>query len=79
MAPLLHGVALTRARRRDYARFVWALFRGKSVENVPGTVAFTGTSVTAEGAGALPVQADGDIVATLPVRIALRADPLSFC
>jgi diacylglycerol kinase family enzyme len=78
MTPLLHGVALTRARRRDYARFIWALLRGQSVENVPGAAVFTGTIVTAHSTGSLPVQADGDIVAQLPVRISLRAEPLSL-
>lgn len=78
-APLLHGVALTRTRRRDYLRFVLALLRSQPVERLPGVIAFTGTRLTAEADAPLPIQADGDIVGALPVRIELRPDPLSFC
>lgn len=77
--PRLHLVALTRARRRDFARFVWALWRGRPVGNLPGIVAFTCTGFTAEAAERIPVQADGDVVAALPVRVRLLADPLRVC
>ena len=77
-APLLHVVALQRARRRDYARFLWALLRGKAIGGVAGAVAFTCTEVTAEADRPFPLQADGDIVAALPVRIGLRAEPFTF-
>lgn len=78
-APLLHGVALTTARRRDYARFVWALYRGRPVTELPGVTAFTCTAFSASADEPLPVQADGDVVASLPAEIRLRADPFSFC
>ena len=78
-APLLHVIALKRARRRDYARFLWALARQRRTDSVPGVVAFTCTELTAEADAPLPMQADGDIVATLPTQLKLRADPLSFC
>jgi diacylglycerol kinase (ATP) len=77
--PLLHIVALETARRRDYARFAWALLRGRRVDALPGVSAFTCTGFTAEAAEPLPVQADGDIVARLPVKLEIRPDPLSFC
>ena len=78
-SPLLHVVALEQARRRDFARFMLALLRGKSVAALPGVTAFTCTTLLAEADTPLPVQADGDIAATLPIRITLSADPLSFC
>lgn len=77
--PRLHIVALTRARRRDFARFVWALWRGRTPETLPGVVAFTCAGFTAEADSPIPVQADGDIVATLPVRARLRDEALSLC
>lgn len=77
-APSLHVVALERARRRDYLRFLWALLRRRSIGRLPGIVAFDCTEMRAEADAPLPVQADGDIVAALPVRIALRAEPLIF-
>jgi diacylglycerol kinase (ATP) len=77
-APLLHVVALKHARRRDYVRFLWALLRGRPVTQAPGVTTFTCTDLTAEADGPISLQADGDIVATLPARIALRPEPLSF-
>lgn len=77
--PLLHVVALKRCRRRDFARFVWAMLRGRPVEQLPGTVAFTCTALSAEAGHPLPVQADGDIAATLPIEIAIRPEPIRFC
>lgn len=76
--PLLHVVALKTARRRDFARFALALWRGKPVEALPGATSFECTGLSAEAEEALPVQADGDAVATLPVRIALHGTPLSL-
>ena len=77
--PLLHVVALARARRRDLARFAFALWRGKAVGRLPGATAFACTALTAESDEPLPVQADGDPAGTLPARIALHATPLSLC
>lgn len=77
--PLLHVVAFARARRRDFARFAWALWRGRPVDALPGVAAFTCTALTAEAEAPLPVQVDGDAVATLPVTIALHETPLSLC
>lgn len=74
--PRLHVVALERARRRDFARFAWALWRGKPAAALPGVTAFECTGLDAEAKEPLPLQADGDAVATLPVRIALHDTPL---
>ncbi|HEY0269444.1 MAG TPA: diacylglycerol kinase family protein [Sphingomonas sp.] len=75
--PTLRLVALTTARRRDFARFVWALLRGIDPATLPGIVACDCTTLTASGEAGVVVQADGDIVATLPARFAL-APPLAF-
>jgi len=77
--PLLHVVALATARRRDFARFAFALWRGRPVEALPGVTAFNCTALTAEAHVPLPVQADGDPVGVLPVAIALHETPLSLC
>ena len=76
--PLLHVVALARARRRDFARFAWTLWRGRPVGGLPGVTAFTCTELSAKADEPLPLQADGDSVTTLPVRIALHETPLSL-
>jgi diacylglycerol kinase family enzyme len=76
--PTLHVVALTRATRIGYLRFIWALYRGKPVEQLRGVKAFTCTELAADCAAPLPVQADGDIAATLPVDIRLRPEPFVF-
>jgi diacylglycerol kinase family enzyme len=77
--PLLHVVALETASRRDYARFAWAIYRGRRIDALPGITAFTCTAFTAKAEAPLPVQADGDIVATLPICVRLRADPITLC
>jgi diacylglycerol kinase family enzyme len=77
--PLLHVVALERATRRDYLRFLWTVFRGRGLGGLPRVAAFTCTSLSAESDLPLPVQADGDIVACLPVRLNLRSDPIALC
>jgi len=77
--PLLHVVALALARRRDFARFAFALWRGRRVGALPGATAFTCTALEAGSASPLPIQADGDPVGTLPASIALHGTPLSLC
>jgi diacylglycerol kinase family enzyme len=78
-APLLHVVALRKATRLAYARFAWALFRGRPVGQLPDVTTFACTTLSADCATALPVQADGDIAATLPVKISLIERPFLFC
>lgn len=77
--PSLHVVALATARRRDFARFALALWLSRPVAGLPGVTAFTCTALTAEADLPLPVQADGDALGTLPVRIALHDTPLALC
>lgn len=77
--PLLHVVALTRARRRDYARFVWTLARGGDVAALGNVAILTCTSLSATAGVALPIQADGDIVGALPATMTVGEAPLVFC
>lgn len=77
--PVLHVVALGTARRRDYARFLWAVVTGADVSRLPDVHSFNGSGLSAASAERLPVQADGDIVATLPIALRLGEPPLLFC
>jgi len=77
--PLLHVVVLTTARRRDFARFAFALWRGRRVDALPGVTAFTCTALKAEADAPLPIQADGDPVGTLPASLSLHGEALSLC
>jgi diacylglycerol kinase (ATP) len=72
---LLHVVAIERASRVAILRFACDLLRGR----VPrGVIAFTCSALTISGGEGVPVQADGDIVAHLPVRIAIAPETLAF-
>lgn len=77
--PLMHVVALRTARRRDYLRFVLALLGGDDVASLANVEITTCTSLSATGDGPLPIQADGDIVGTLPATMTLSEEPLIFC
>ena len=77
--PLLHVVALRTARRRDYARFVWTLLRGRDVAALPTVAILTCTSLRATAQAPLPVQADGDVVGELPATMTVGEAPLIFC
>jgi len=77
--PLMHVVALTTARRRDYLRFVLALLGGNDVAKLANVQMATCTSLRATADGALPIQADGDIVGALPATLTLSEEPLIFC
>lgn len=77
--PLLHVVALAAARRRDFARFAFALWRGRPVDALPGVTAFTCTALEAKSDAPLPIQADGDPVGALPASIKLHGEALSLC
>ncbi len=75
--PLLHVVALPRARRRDYLRFLAALAAG-DIDRLPDVVRFSCTWLEAAGDN-VPVQADGDIVSALPARFTVGLNPIRFC
>jgi diacylglycerol kinase family enzyme len=69
--PWLHVVALKRARRRDFLRFLWTLLHHKDLARDPNLIRFTCAALALEADGAPALQADGDIVAHLPVEIAI--------
>lgn len=77
--PLLHVVALPRARRRDYLRFAFAVVCGRDTSRQAGAVTFTCRELSATSGTALPIQADGDIVGTLPATMVVGEVPLAFC
>ena len=77
--PVLHVVALTTARRRDYARFVLGLLLGREADRQPGIQVFSCTALTATSDQPLPIQADGDVVGELPVTMTVGETPLMFC
>jgi diacylglycerol kinase family enzyme len=77
--PTMHVVALQKARRRDYLRFVATLAAGKDARSLSNIEAFTCTSLQASADTPLPLQADGDIVGALPVTLTVRETPLAFC
>lgn len=74
---LLHGVALRSARRIDFARFVWRLWRGRDLARDPNLMLFSCDQLHIAGEAA-PLQADGDIVTTTPLAIAIKPEPFSF-
>ena len=77
--PLMHVVALRTARRRDYFRFVAQLLGGGDVAQLANVEIATCTSLRASAEKPLPLQADGDIVGTLPATLTLGDQPLIFC
>jgi diacylglycerol kinase family enzyme len=76
--PSLHVVALERATRFSYARFVWALWRGRTDGKLRGTQTFICTELEAEADLPVPIQADGDFAGLLPAKIRLRPEPIIF-
>jgi diacylglycerol kinase (ATP) len=76
--PLLHVVALAQARRRDFAAFAWALFRGADPAVLKGVRRVTCRTLSATSAYPAPFQADGDIVARLPVTMMVCEECICF-
>jgi diacylglycerol kinase (ATP) len=76
--PLLHVTALRKASRRHFLRFAWALLRGQPVEKLADVDCFACTELTLFSDVAAPVQADGDIVAHLPLAIRVEAQAIHF-
>jgi diacylglycerol kinase family enzyme len=75
---LLHVVALPRARRRDYLAFLWTMLRRRDPGGSGRAISWTCTDLALHAEEAFPVQADGDIVATCPVDLAIHAFPIHF-
>lgn len=77
--PSLRVIALRRARRRDYLRFMWTVWRGMPLEGWSNAVVFDCSRLEADGDRSMPVQADGDIVGKLPAMISINPRSLRFC
>ncbi len=75
--PLLHVVALLRADRRRYLKFMWAVMMNK-VEEDANLIRFTCTALDIKAENAAPVQADGDIITYLPATINVCPQPMPF-
>ena len=77
--PTLRVVALRQARRRDYARFLWAVLTGGDVAALANVAVFQCKTLTAVSDTPLEIQADGDIVGNLPATMTVAEAPLVFC
>lgn len=75
---LLHVIALDTARRRDFAAFVLDLAMGRDPGRRAGVTALVTRELSIDSREPLPVQADGDIVAQLPVTLKIADQPLHF-
>ena len=75
---LFHVVALHTARRRDFLRFVFALFTGRDMRKCAGMTVLSCSELSIDGPADMPVQADGDIVAYGPVRLSLHSFAANF-
>ena len=74
----LHVVTLGTARRRDYLRFLWDLVARRDPGRRKGNRSFTCNELAIDGPAHVEVQADGDIVATLPAGARANAEPIEF-
>ena len=75
---LLHVLALKTARRRDYLQFIWAMALGRDPAKLENAIGFTCRALAIYCDESMPFQADGDIVATCPVELAIHDFPLAF-
>lgn len=76
--PLLHVTTFDQASRTRFLLFAWALLSRRPVERLAGVHRFTCTALSLCSDAAPPLQADGDIVAHLPVSIMVEAQAIHF-
>ena len=74
-APVLHVVALRRARRRDFLAFMAMTLIGRSPQS-GNIIRFTADTLQVDCDDPEAVQADGDIAAVLPARFQVSPHPL---
>ncbi len=67
----LHVLALKSATRKDFWRFIRGVMRGRPLEDRANLIPLTCTELEITSEEAWPVQADGDHVGSLPVKIAI--------
>ncbi len=75
---LLHVVMLENARRRDFFNFTLDLVRGRRPEDRPGVIALACRHIEIVSQGNAEVQADGDIIGSLPAEIRVDTSPSPF-
>lgn len=76
-APQFRVLLLNRARRRDTLRLALSAMISRRLAD-PAWIRLSAHSVEVAAGEALPVQADGDIVASTPVAFTVSAEPLTF-
>lgn len=75
--PLLHLVLLRGGGRRAVLRYGTALLLGR-LPGMPGVSILTARTATISGTDGTPAQADGDVVARLPVTVAIADRPIAL-
>jgi diacylglycerol kinase (ATP) len=75
--PFLHVAIFERAGRWNLLRYAWALLADR-IDRLPDVRVLPATSVTVRGPDGEAVQADGDLVAALPLSVTLAERPLSL-
>jgi diacylglycerol kinase (ATP) len=76
--PWLHVVALERAGRRQFLRFALDLALGRDPALRRGVRSFKCEALELMSDSPVAVQADGDVITRLPVRIAIDPHPILF-
>lgn len=74
----LHVVALLTARRRDYLLFTLDLLFKRDPGLRNGVTSLTCTALAITAKTEEPVQADGDIIAALPIEVTASSMPTTF-
>jgi diacylglycerol kinase (ATP) len=74
--PKLHVVALRDASPRRYVQFIRNVTRGRPLDARDNLISLTCTTLAIESDAPWPVQADGDDVGTLPVRMTIHNETL---
>ncbi len=76
-APALELLLLPRAKRRDYLRLILSVAVAPALASKRWT-RLSAVSAEIQADSALPVQVDGDIAATLPVKVTVNLQPMLF-
>ncbi|MGO8868610.1 MAG: diacylglycerol/lipid kinase family protein [Alphaproteobacteria bacterium] len=75
--PRLHVALFERAGRWNLLRYAWGLIAGR-MDRLADVRVVPASSVTVEGEPGEAVQADGDLVAALPLAVTLAKEPLAL-
>jgi diacylglycerol kinase family enzyme len=75
--PEFRVLIMPRARRLDFLRLVLSAAVNKCF-NDPNWIRIKGQTITIASDQVLPIQADGDILATTPAQITIKPEPICF-